>query len=127
MDPNQFLALTRQGPLYTKTVQTFFHTLGFVNSSSNPKESPRNFLPNLNASQVGQIPSGTAGMVDSFIVPVKGPSDIIEYNANGKRTGRLLNTWRYVSSSPTNNPGSFDLWAEIVIGRETKIIGNWKE
>jgi hypothetical protein len=39
-----------------------------------------------------------------------------------------LNPWRYVSTNPTNNPGSFDLWAEIPVGRDrVKIIGNWKE
>lgn len=36
-----------------------------------------------------------------------------------------INTWRYVSTNPTNNPGRFDLWAEVVIGDEVKIIGNW--
>ena len=38
-----------------------------------------------------------------------------------------LNPWRYVSSNPTNNPGSFDLWAEIVVKGQKKIIGNWKQ
>lgn len=43
-------------------------------------------------------------------------------------SNRGLNPWRYVSTNPTNNPGSFDLWAEIPLGRDrTKIIGNWKE
>jgi hypothetical protein len=38
-----------------------------------------------------------------------------------------VNPWRYVSTNPTNNPNSFDLWAEVPLGREIKIIGNWKE
>lgn len=37
-----------------------------------------------------------------------------------------LNPWRYVSTNPTNNPNSFDLWAEIVVKGERRIIGNWK-
>jgi prepilin-type N-terminal cleavage/methylation domain-containing protein len=36
-----------------------------------------------------------------------------------------LNPWRYVSTNPTNNPTSFDLWAEIIVKGERKIIGNW--
>ncbi len=36
------------------------------------------------------------------------------------------NTWRYVSTNPTNNgAGRFDLWAEVVIKGRTEIIGNW--
>ena len=39
-----------------------------------------------------------------------------------------LNTWRYVSTNPTNNGiGNFDLWAEIVIKGKTEIIGNWNK
>ena len=38
-----------------------------------------------------------------------------------------LNPWRYVSSNPTNNPGTFDLWAEIIVKGQKKIIGNWKQ
>jgi hypothetical protein len=37
-----------------------------------------------------------------------------------------LNPWRYVSTNPTNNPNSFDLWAEIIVKGERRIIGNWK-
>ncbi|MBN8246962.1 MAG: type II secretion system protein [Verrucomicrobia bacterium] len=38
-----------------------------------------------------------------------------------------LNPWRYVSTNPTNNPGRFDLWAELPTGRTSPplIIGNW--
>ena len=36
-----------------------------------------------------------------------------------------LNPWRYVSTNPTNNPGRFDVWAEIREGNRTNIIGNW--
>lgn len=35
-------------------------------------------------------------------------------------------TWRYVSSSPTNNPGKFDLWIELKHKDWTKVVGNWK-
>jgi prepilin-type N-terminal cleavage/methylation domain-containing protein len=39
-----------------------------------------------------------------------------------------LNTWRYVSTNPTNNGvGHFDLWAEIVINGKTETIGNWSK
>lgn len=38
------------------------------------------------------------------------------------------NTWRYVSTNPTNNGiGHFDLWAEVTIKGKTEIIGNWNQ
>ncbi|HTH49640.1 MAG TPA: prepilin-type N-terminal cleavage/methylation domain-containing protein [Candidatus Limnocylindria bacterium] len=42
-------------------------------------------------------------------------------------TNRGLNPWRYVSSNPTNNPGTFDLWAEVIVKGQKKIYGNWKQ
>ncbi len=37
------------------------------------------------------------------------------------------NVWHYNSKTPTNNPKSYDLWAEIVVGGKTRIVGNWKQ
>ena len=31
-----------------------------------------------------------------------------------------LNPWRYNSSNPTNNPGSYDLWIQLVIARKNQ-------
>lgn len=38
-----------------------------------------------------------------------------------------LNPWRYNSSGPTNNPGSYDLWVDVIIGGKTNRISNWSE
>ncbi len=37
-----------------------------------------------------------------------------------------LSSWRYVSSAPTHNPGRFDLWVEVVAGRQKLTLGNWR-
>ena len=66
--------------------------------------------------QIGELNSG----VKVLIVPVPGPDDV-------KVGEKKINTWRYNSLSPTHNPDFYDLWAEIVIGGKTNIIGNWKE
>ncbi len=34
--------------------------------------------------------------------------------------------WRYVSSAPTNNPGKFDLWIDVMTRYQKVVIGNWK-
>jgi prepilin-type N-terminal cleavage/methylation domain-containing protein len=38
-----------------------------------------------------------------------------------------VNPWRYVSSNPTNNPKSFDLWVDIQLGGKTNRISNWNK
>ena len=38
-----------------------------------------------------------------------------------------MNPWRYNSSSPTNNPGSYDLWVQLSIGGKTNLICNWSK
>jgi len=39
--------------------------------------------------------------------------------------GRNFNPWRYNSSSPTNNPGHYDLWVDLIVGGKTNRISNW--
>ena len=38
-----------------------------------------------------------------------------------------INPWRYNSSSPTNNPGAYDLWVQLVISGKTNLICNWNK
>ena len=38
-----------------------------------------------------------------------------------------LNPWRYVSSNPTNNPGSYDLWVDLLIAGVTNRVSNWSQ
>ena len=35
--------------------------------------------------------------------------------------------WAYNSSHPTNNPASYDLWVDLVIGGKTNRISNWSK
>jgi prepilin-type N-terminal cleavage/methylation domain-containing protein len=37
------------------------------------------------------------------------------------------NPWRYNSSNPTNSPGSYDLWVDVMIGGKTNRISNWRK
>jgi hypothetical protein len=38
-----------------------------------------------------------------------------------------MGSWRYVSSAPTHNPGTFDLWVEVKTPKRSSLIGNWKD
>lgn len=113
-NPPRFSSLLTQDSLTIPQIQTVYNTKGFLNYAENAQEV-KNFIPNWKSSAIGRL-TNQGVIVNALIVPVRGTV-----------SSTAPNYWRYVSSSPTNNPTSFDLWAEVVIGKETIIIGNWKE
>jgi prepilin-type N-terminal cleavage/methylation domain-containing protein len=92
---------------------------GFMNSAATASTG-RGFLSSPKHSEYMVEPYWTNNSPPEFVwflvAPIKGTDTV--YAA--------FNPWRYVVSNPTNNPKTYDLWAEIVIGRQTNIIGNWK-
>jgi len=100
-----------------------FGVEGFVNSSTDPKQV-KSFLSTLKERQYSQLNSGA----EVLVVPVPWPLDL-----PGPVSGKAgLNPWRYVSTHPTNNPTTFDLWAEYVDKRSNgvpriRIICNWSK
>ena len=89
---------------------------GFFNSSEDASEV-KNFYPGIRSSQYKRDPGNTNAIV--LVVPAKGPEGD-------------FNPWRYVVAkaggpNPVNNPDSYDLWAEVVYGGRTNVIGNWKK
>ena len=98
---------------------------GFVNCSKPGGEEVRvakNFLPDLKQNQLATITNTSYANVTNIVIvaSVGGPSAV--YEPLGPQD---VNPWRYNSSSPTNNPGSYDLWIQLVIGRQTNLICNW--
>ena len=98
--------------------QAYLGVPGFLNSTLGAAQA-KNYLPELKPDHSALI--STAPAVRVLTAPGKpAPGNTIVVN------GRPVNPWRYVSSNPVHNPGRFDLWAEIEIGGQTNIIGNWK-
>jgi prepilin-type N-terminal cleavage/methylation domain-containing protein len=67
---------------------------------------------------------------DPDIYDARFSSPLLPYVNPSTAEGRAMltvNPWRYNATNPTNNPGEFDLWADIVVGNEFITIGNWKE
>lgn len=110
-----------QTQLNSSEVTTLFGRKGFVNASP-ARNEVRNFIPHIKTNQVLSVTVSALGQKPVYLlsVPVKGPANV--FDATGRK-----NFWHYRSSQPTNNPGTFDLWAEIVIGKKTQVIGNWNE
>jgi hypothetical protein len=115
---NQLFKLANLEAADAKFVKEFFQCSGFKNCGETEAEI-KHFLP---ARQ--SFPCQLHDDPDVFAVGFQPSSEQFarpevswEFN---------LSTWRYISSSPTNNPGGFDLWLEIKTKRQTVTIGNWK-
>jgi prepilin-type N-terminal cleavage/methylation domain-containing protein len=77
-----------------------------INSDAGTNSVPQNFLSGLKSSQYEQIPNKPGAYRLTYAY------------------GNV--PWRYNSTNPTNNPGSFDLWVELEIAGKKEIVGNWK-
>lgn len=98
---------------------------GFVNVSrgaGDEAQRARNYLIGLKPDQYLEV-THLSGAGTVLGLPDKGPFMLSEPSPN---TG-AINPWRYVSTGPTNNPGHFDLWVDVIIGGKTNRIGNWAE
>jgi len=108
---------------------------GAVNSFANATkgsgdESPpaRSFLKSL---KPGQYVSGTTNGVEVRLLTcsVHWPNNLPPVLPGFVSTepGVNFNPWRYNSSNPTNSPGSYDLWVDVIIGGKTNRISNWRK
>jgi prepilin-type N-terminal cleavage/methylation domain-containing protein len=102
-----------------------FGVSGFMNCSKpvggEDASAARDFLPDLRPNQVWKNYTNNDVPVTLLISSVGGPS--AQYQPLGQQD---LNPWRYNSSNPTNNPGSYELWIQLVFAPgQTSLICNW--
>jgi prepilin-type N-terminal cleavage/methylation domain-containing protein len=82
-----------------------------------------NFLKGaLRPDQVAILPSGAKVIVTSLRWPEGQP-----YHPVPGAAFKTVNPWRYNSSNPTNNPGTYDLWVDVIIDGKTNRFGNWSK
>ena len=102
-----------------------FGLSGFINCSKvgTGEDAPaaKSFLSTLNSGQIGSA-SNNFVLVTVLVASVGGP------DANYKPFFGTpnFNPWRYVSPG-VNNPGSYDLWVQLVIGGRTNLVCNWSK
>jgi prepilin-type N-terminal cleavage/methylation domain-containing protein len=99
---------------------------GFVNCSHGAGEDAvlaRNLLPGLKANQWGVYTNPTTTVGSAILVTAVGGPDP-SYKPLGVPN---LNPWRYNSVNPTNSPGTYDLYIQLVIGGKTNLISNWSK
>jgi prepilin-type N-terminal cleavage/methylation domain-containing protein len=96
-----------------------------ANASQEDSLPAQSFLPALKASQlaIGTLNGNVAGLLcsaangDSTYQPLPGVTTL---------TGRNANPWRYVYPG-INNPKTYDLWLQLIVGGKTNLICNWKD
>ena len=97
---------------------------GFVNTTRGAGDEgvfAVNFLRGaLKPNQAATLPSGAKVIVTSLGWPEGHP-----YHPVPGAAFKTVNPWRYNSSNPTNNPGSYDLWVDVIIDGKTNRFGNW--
>ena len=114
----------------SRAVADFFNAPGFANSVSvESGEKPKfteEFKPD-QVKQISQVPN-----FEILVAPVKGPPQFTHYRTTMPLAikavdGTVVNPWLYDSSSVTrNNRNGYDLWAEVVIGRDIIRFSNWE-
>ena len=65
----------------------------------------------------------TAGGVRFLVSTVAWPPSRINSMPPGS-VGNYV-CWRYNSTNPAHNPGTFDLWVDVLIGGKTNRFSNW--
>jgi type II secretory pathway pseudopilin PulG len=119
-------------PLTPNMVVTIFGpgVAGFVNCDKGDTDDFQpaiQFLNNIKPSQVATISMTNGGTRMSvsgrvLVCTVPGPDPNEPPLNNGSPP---LNPWRYNSSSPTNNPNTYDLWVDIAANGHVFRICNW--
>ena len=126
-DPNQILYTNLDGSssLTAANVGTAFGVGGFMNCTKpgggDEASVAKNFLPDLKPNQMGTTTSH--GVPVTILITADGGPDVT-YMPLGQSG---INPWRYNSSNPTNNPGSYDLWVQLRISGKTNLICNWSK
>jgi len=126
-DPNQILYTNLDGSssLTAANVSTAFGVGGFMNCTKpgggDEASVAKNFLPDLKPNQMGATTSH--GVPVTILITADGGPDVT-YMPLGQSG---INPWRYNSSNPTNNPGSYDLWVQLSISGKTNLICNWSK
>jgi prepilin-type N-terminal cleavage/methylation domain-containing protein len=127
--PGQYRSLDGRALVYTNDLPAIFGSgvRGFANQTrgSGDEAHPAvNFFgkSGLPLSQIATYRVGNSD-VAILVCSIPWPEEYGTLIAGHPR----LNPWRYNSSHPTNNPGSYDLWVDLVLAGKTNRISNWSD
>ena len=134
MNKGVYQTLDGSGQISTAQITTMFgaNVAGFVNSSASAKGTDDkgaaiNFLKDLRPNQIGKWTFGAQTVNAILVCSVSWDNVPTQPLASPPAAQNGLNPWRYISSSPTNNPNSYDLRVDLLIGGKTYRISNWSK
>jgi len=125
--PTQWGTLDGSAQIDQTTMQGLFGVTAFANSSAQAHAddsgaAASTFINNLTPNQVG-LYDPTKPNIKLLVCSVTWPQ---EKTPAPDPSNAILNPFRYNSSHPTNNTGSYDLWVDIVVGGgKTNRVCNW--
>ena len=107
-------------------INSVFGLSGFANTSTRAHsddqgQAASTFINNLSPNEVGLYDPANPN-IKILVCSVPWPADKTPYPVPNNPA---LNPWRYLSSHPTNNTASYDLWVDIVFGHKTNRVCNW--
>jgi prepilin-type N-terminal cleavage/methylation domain-containing protein len=110
----------------TVDVPTIFRLGGFVNASADTNEFQNYFgRADLKAQAWALVTNGPPPPPPFALLGIGGLKGPVELR--GPATVISINPWRYNSSNPTNNPGSYDLWMDFISQGKTNRVSNWSK
>ena len=108
-------------------IEELFGRKGFRNATANADEPRRSYIE-LRENQVRKV-AAQGVEVELIMAPAPWPrgeaNPLLTGLPSPRAADQPLNPWRYVATGPSNNPAAFDLWAELYIGKERKVIANF--
>jgi prepilin-type N-terminal cleavage/methylation domain-containing protein len=128
-DGSDFTNLDNSHTIQSSTISTVFGVGGFMNCTKSgageDASQARNFFPGL---KPGQIATNVINNDVVAVIVTAVNSDNPTYQPMPgfvSMAGSPANPWRYLCPG-TNNPTSYDLWLQLVVGDKTNLICNWK-
>jgi prepilin-type N-terminal cleavage/methylation domain-containing protein len=123
--PTLFVTMDGSAQISDADCVAYFGINALANSSTRAHADDKGaaastFIDNLTPNQVGQL-DPTKPLVKILVCSVDWPAE----KTPPPISGTTLNPWRYTSSHPTNNAGTYDLWVDVVIGNKTNRVSNW--
>jgi prepilin-type N-terminal cleavage/methylation domain-containing protein len=111
----------------TSDLVQYFNVQGVANTSTRTHSddsgsAASSFLTHLLPNQFAPVDTGNAPRVLILVCPIAWPGNLSPLLPNAPPG---TNPWRYTSSHPTNNVGSYDLWVDLVIRGKTNRVCNW--
>jgi prepilin-type N-terminal cleavage/methylation domain-containing protein len=124
--PQNFGTLDGSAQISTTLLNQYFNVQGLANTSTRAKSDDRGaaastFLTHLLPAGISVVDTGQQ-QIKILVCGVTWPTALTPLMSAAPPG---TNPWRYVSTHPTNNTASFDLWVDVVIKGKTNRVSNW--